>query len=585
MEGLLQVGRYWTKLYLKSKPWAEIPDESCLREGCHDKRLLEGETRYNKIVFDHTIHLTDLQRGKLLRCTSCHSQIVQGEHITVTQSSCFICHFKKSEHYPQIADCYHCHKEKDLGSSTDARFNHQVVFQREFDCLKCHTNTIIGDGSVPQENCYKCHWEQDRLDKYSETDLMHLTHISENKIECNLCHLEIQHKIVTDIETISDCTTCHQNFHQAQKILYAGEGGKGIPHAMSNIMFERGLSCKGCHLFHEESEGKSITRSTFISSEEACESCHGTGFGRILKEWKQSTEKKLKEINSIYFRAVREIKTSRSGNKDKADELLNNAGFNIDLVEKGKSVHNVQFSRELLLASYRMIKEALLAAGSSYTPPEISWTEEPVPSECSNCHSGIEEISSLIFGFTFSHENHIIGENLICGKCHSHLQRHGELLLSRTSCVDCHHQEQAKDCVDCHQIQALFYQGGNLEDMKIPADFMNEAGVGCSDCHGQGKNIIRPGPESCSECHESEYQELHKSWQAGIEILLNNLRNSIEEEKKLAKERQNKEWLNQAEKILHTVEKDCSLGIHNFIWMEDILTQYTQKKTKDSNLK
>ncbi|MFW6161110.1 MAG: NapC/NirT family cytochrome c, partial [Acidobacteriota bacterium] len=86
VEGLLQVGRYWTKLYLKSKPWAEIPDESCLREGCHDKRLLEGETSYNKIVFDHTIHLTDLQRGKLLRCTSCHSQIVQGEHITVTQS-------------------------------------------------------------------------------------------------------------------------------------------------------------------------------------------------------------------------------------------------------------------------------------------------------------------------------------------------------------------------------------------------------------------------------------------------------------------------------------------------------------------
>ena len=26
IEGLMMVGKYWTKLYLKSKPWAEIPD-------------------------------------------------------------------------------------------------------------------------------------------------------------------------------------------------------------------------------------------------------------------------------------------------------------------------------------------------------------------------------------------------------------------------------------------------------------------------------------------------------------------------------------------------------------------------------
>jgi nitrate/TMAO reductase-like tetraheme cytochrome c subunit len=103
IEGIMQLGRYWTKLYLKSKPWAEIPDESCLREGCHEKRLLEGMTKYKKVAFDHKIHFTDLKRGKQLRCTSCHSQIVQGEHITVTDSTCFICHFKESEHYPRIS--------------------------------------------------------------------------------------------------------------------------------------------------------------------------------------------------------------------------------------------------------------------------------------------------------------------------------------------------------------------------------------------------------------------------------------------------------------------------------------------------
>jgi len=70
---------YMTGIYKKSKPWAEITDESCLRSGCHSKRLLQGKVLFKKgIIFDHLPHLTKLRRGKKLRCTSCHSQIVQG---------------------------------------------------------------------------------------------------------------------------------------------------------------------------------------------------------------------------------------------------------------------------------------------------------------------------------------------------------------------------------------------------------------------------------------------------------------------------------------------------------------------------
>ena len=141
VEGLMQLGRYWTKLYLKSKPWAEIPDESCLREGCPDKRLLEGQVNFNKVVFDHKIHFTDLKRGKQLRCTSCHSQIVQGEHITVTNSTCFICHFKESEHYPKISECTHCHERNTLISEETSKYNHSIVFNSGFSCNKCHTHT------------------------------------------------------------------------------------------------------------------------------------------------------------------------------------------------------------------------------------------------------------------------------------------------------------------------------------------------------------------------------------------------------------------------------------------------------------
>ena len=58
------------------------------------ERLLEGEIQFGRIRFDHRNHLFGERRGMKLRCTSCHSQIVQGNHLAVTPSTCFLCHFK-----------------------------------------------------------------------------------------------------------------------------------------------------------------------------------------------------------------------------------------------------------------------------------------------------------------------------------------------------------------------------------------------------------------------------------------------------------------------------------------------------------
>ena len=69
-----QVVKYVTGRY-GTRPWAEIEDAACLRSGCHSTRKLEGELTFLGVRFDHRQHLTDLRRGKRLRCTSCHSQI------------------------------------------------------------------------------------------------------------------------------------------------------------------------------------------------------------------------------------------------------------------------------------------------------------------------------------------------------------------------------------------------------------------------------------------------------------------------------------------------------------------------------
>lgn len=577
-EGLLQVGRYWSKLYLKSKPWAEIADESCLRQGCHEKRLLEGQEKFKKIAFDHKIHFSDLKRGKRLRCTSCHSQIVQGEHITVTESTCFICHFKESAHYPRISDCSHCHIKEDLVEEKTSKFNHSAVFKNNFKCDKCHSQTIIGDAAVPRENCYKCHWEVERLNKYEDTDLMHSTHISSHKIECNQCHLEIQHKIITNIETIADCQSCHTGTHQAQKILYTGQGGKGVPHPTPNVMLEKGLSCKGCHIFHEERGGKLIKSETYTSRAMACESCHGKGFSRVLGEWQIATEKKLSQIRIVYEKAFQEIKKSKKPERQRAQALLEDASFNINIVERGKSVHNMAYSQELLSSSFGKIKEALLLVGSSYKPERLALSVKEVPGQCSNCHAGIEEITTQVFGLEFPHKNHLIDQKIQCTSCHSNARKHGEFISSRKECAVCHHQDTRKDCSRCHELQKVFYQGGNSNGLAIPQDIMSEAEVSCTDCHLNSQNqVFRPDSNHCLSCHDEKYKNTFYEWQNSIKNLIISLKNSIKEKRKLALSDADKAQILEMEKVLQKIELDRSFGVHNYTFTQGTLTKFQEQ--------
>ncbi len=581
IEGLVMVGRYWTKLYVKSKPWAEIRDDSCLREGCHDKRLLEGKVLFNKVAFDHKIHFEDLKRGKQLQCTSCHSQIVQGEHITVTESSCFICHFKESEHYPQIDDCSHCHTKDTLVGPQSPRYNHTLVFDNGFSCDKCHSNTIFGDGEVPRENCYKCHGEQERLNKYEDTDLMHTEHIYEDKIECNQCHLEIQHKIVKDIEAIADCSSCHKDYHQAQKILYIGEGGKGVDHPMPNVMLEKGLSCKGCHIFHEEHGGTLITSDTLISDANACESCHGKGFARILEGWEESTAKKLGQIKSIYRQINQVIARTKHEKKSESVALLEEADFNIEIVEQGKSVHNVTFSQELLMASYNKMLDALHLVESGYKPLAFQIVSSEIPTLCANCHTGIEEIDKEIFGLRFPHKNHLLEQKIDCSRCHSNVRTHGEFIATKKSCASCHHEDSSADCGSCHRLQQTFYAGGGWEGGDIPKDIMAEAEVECVDCHLSKTNkIFRSDKEKCADCHDEDYAEMHTEWQSSIRDLISSLTDFLNVKKKQKLSLQKSRDLQNIEKILRQIKLDGSIGIHNYMFIEETLINL--KKTLES---
>ncbi len=198
-QALSQVVKWATQTY-SSKPFAEIEDASCLRSGCHDRRLLDSKVTFKRgIIFDHKPHLEQPRRGRQLRCTSCHSQIVVGTHIEVTESTCFLCHFKGMQtgrDLTPIAGCTGCHQppKGDIVVGT-IRFNHEDVARRGVACQKCHLNVIEGDGAAPRERCFTCHNQPEKLERYVDHAFVHDFHVAKHNIECARCHTQIKHKL------------------------------------------------------------------------------------------------------------------------------------------------------------------------------------------------------------------------------------------------------------------------------------------------------------------------------------------------------------------------------------------------------
>jgi nitrate/TMAO reductase-like tetraheme cytochrome c subunit len=198
-QAISQVVKWATQTY-SSKPFAEVEDASCLRSGCHDRRLLEGKVTFKRgIVFDHRPHLVEPRRGRQLRCTSCHSQIVVGTHIEVTESTCFLCHFKgmkTGRALTPIAGCTGCHgaPKGDIRVGS-LRFNHEDVASRGVACQQCHLNVIEGEGAAPRERCFTCHNQPEKLKRYTDTVFVHDFHVAAHNIDCARCHTEIRHRL------------------------------------------------------------------------------------------------------------------------------------------------------------------------------------------------------------------------------------------------------------------------------------------------------------------------------------------------------------------------------------------------------
>ncbi len=564
---LNQLVKYLTNTYKRSKPWAEIEDASCLKVGCHSTRNLKGtgKVQFGKVTFDHTPHLGELRRGKKLRCTSCHSQIVQGKHISVTESTCILCHFKELGPNSHMSDCLLCHDPPVKNGNDDElpAFDHTKILERKIGCRTCHGPMVIGDGSVPKEKCYNCHWDEERNSKYNDSILMHNKHIDENKIECEKCHVEMLHKTPKRSNHLAqDCTGCHSKTHAGQESLFAGVGGYGVQD-MPDPMYESGLNCQNCHVFHAYGGEFQSKGEINIAKPESCEPCHGSGFGRLLKLWEATSGEKLTIIKSEIDRTSIEIKNSKrkSATKKKALKALQSAIHNYNLVSNSLPIHNIKYSDELLSASYNYVHEALKAIGSAYTPPVLAASSKFVPSECANCHTGIEERNVYIFEMRFNHNRHVVSAGLKCSNCHSNRRKHGELLMAKDNCMSCHHAKP--ECGNCHKLQTDLFNG-NADFMGITEpNVMREADLDCGSCHVENGKIIRPTGAKCVECHDEGYDNIETQWKLTVRSSIENLELLLRDLSPSGLSPNDRATLDRVQNILRQLKTDGSWGVHN----------------------
>ncbi|MFC1661972.1 NapC/NirT family cytochrome c [Gemmatimonadota bacterium] len=489
-----QVVKYVTRSF-GEKPWAEIEDAACTREGCHLEQRL-AVVSYMGVRFDHRQHLGELRRGKDLRCTSCHSQIVQGEHLTVTSSSCNLCHFKDRDPGQPLGGCLGCHPYPPNVEYQGVPVDHQQIVRDLVSCSKCHSDMAEGDGAAEEERCWGCHNLPERVGEFENTTLIHSVHIAEHNVACDQCHTTIQHKVVELSETLQlDCGNCHRGAHSAQQAMVSGSGGHGVEENPSRMFLAR-VTCESCHALPGDLPGH---EGVSQAGEATCLSCHGIQFAGILPGWQEELRTREDAVSRAVS-AVRRALGPRSA-EPSADSLIRAAEENLQLVEVGRGAHNVPYADELLRAAVEMAREAAEAGGVNPRLASVSLGRPIAEGGCMSCHFGVDGGGEVTWeGRRFPHRRHTVNAGFDCMVCHTPIDEHGGLTLTGSATCDaCHHRSDSpRACGFCHSApggDTLSVAGGGFVH---PPHL--EMGFTCDLCHQSPAMAV--AEETCTGCHE-----------------------------------------------------------------------------------
>lgn len=582
--------KYLTNNY-NPRPRAEVADESCLNEGCHNRRLENGKVYFkSNILFDHNLHVGKSRRGQMLRCTSCHYQIVQGQHISVTEKVCFLCHFKGAARGESVTGCPSCHGTPTKTVEHDGfTFSHGSYLKIGVACNQCHLDVASGKGDVPKERCFSCHIE--RMESYKDREFMHDNHVAKHGVDCFSCHTEIRHGEIQMIKALEiTCESCHKQLHSMQKELYMGASGRGVVDTPSR-MFAAQVSCDGCHTkaVHSRSSPVLIKSEESLEAErKSCITCHGVGFDLMLDDWVKAMDTMIKEFRPQLEKAEAMVdEMDRLGQiPAETKGLLEDARYNFNFVVSGRGAHNVEYAVKLVKAASEQLDMAMKYLDRNYKAPKRSPLLTAADGYCRVlCHDRIKLPDELDFegmSMKFPHSIHVDDVGVSCDTCHSP-EKHKQQIISREGCMDCHHKQRDVACERCHTAQSSVYRGEapQLEvNLKMPSPKLDA--VSCTDCHNlkSTDHGIVGLKDKCVECHKDSYGTLLIDWERQLLGSLNNLILKIEEARgnlETAKKRKIGVDLTKAESLLREAKSGYELidkgkGVHNKEFADKVIS-------------
>lgn len=467
-----QVIKYITRTY-SSKPFAEIPDASCLRSGCHSTRLLEGKVKTAKgIHFDHRPHLTETRRERKIRCVSCHSQIVVGNHVEVTYSSCYLCHFRNQKIdgvTKPIGGCLGCH---DLPSKSfqvsNMSYNHQdFVTKWGVSCENCHLDVIQGEGKAEKDRCFNCHNQPEKLARYDDMPFIHENHVTKHHIACLHCHEEIQHgmpeagqELMTRLNepkipwgihpkplpaVTFECSFCHEGKHAGELEMYTGNVEALGLKPMPSPMYLANVDCIGCH-YREEvgAKEKEFRGKTVAASIDACVKCHGPTFKGIWEETQSVLKETLAQMKGKLdtVKAAFGTSTLPAGEKETLKGSLEKAERWQEFVSISRGEHNIYLASSVLRQEEALLTETGKKLG--VTLPDLSSLPLLSGGYCATmCHArlGVKVPPETVQtnGKTMPHQMHTT--MMGCVACHE-IGTHKSVPLREgvreTLCKGCH---------------------------------------------------------------------------------------------------------------------------------------------------
>ncbi len=231
-------------------------------------------------------------------------------------------------------------------------------------------------------------------------------------------------------------------------------------------------------------------------------------------------------------------------------------------------------------------------SGKEYGIMAVGEALENVNYRCRKCHANLvagerDQSKEFPSKVTINHQNHlkreVNGKEVECTNCHQEIV-HGEEPQRRNLprmilCFECHDGETAfrEDCFTCHTTQKNMHMGvtGIGIDEEMPG-FMSEED--CTSCHLEEKEY-RFSESACVECHDEEYVETLKEWQADTLAELRKTKEAyeavsamLEHAGKMGKSlKEPKKLLHDAMYNIRFVDKDGTGGAHNIDYATELL--------------